>query len=181
MQSSSPQEQQAGARLSDPARFRAFYEGAVRKVYAYMYDRCGGTAAVAEDLTQITFIAAVEAIRAGREIEHPNAWVMGIARHKLVDHYRRRAREERRLRLVWSADESAEDPELIHHADRQLMLEVMRTLPPAQQSALALRYLDDLPVAEVAAAMGRTPIAVQSLLARARDAFLRKYREALDA
>ena len=166
--------------LSDPARFRTFYEGAVRKVYAYLYDRCGGIQAVAEDLTQVTFLAAVEQIRTGSRIDHPTAWVMGIARHKLVDHYRRREREERRLRLVWSAEEAAEDPDLLHHADRQLMLQVMRTLPPAQQSALALRYLDDLPVADVARQMGRTTIAAQSLLARARHAFLRTYREAID-
>jgi RNA polymerase sigma-70 factor (ECF subfamily) len=181
MQRSTPGEPPDRARLADPTRFRAFYEESVRKVYAYMYDRCGGIAAVAEDLTQVTFLAAVEEIKGGREIRHPIAWVMGIARHKLVDHYRRLEREERRLRLVWSADESADDPDLFHHADRQLMLEVMRALPPMQQSALALRYLDDLPVAEVARLMGRTPTAAQSLLARSRDAFLQRYREALDA
>jgi RNA polymerase sigma-70 factor (ECF subfamily) len=168
----------AGIDLTDPVRFRSFYDAVLPRVYSYLLFRCGGNAPVAEDLTQTVFLAAVRELRSGRRIEHPNAWVMGIARHKLVDHYRSLEREERRLRLVWSADEP--EPALDERLDREIVLKVLGDLPAAQRGALVLRYFDDLPVAEVALALGKSVHATESLLARGRAAFRRRYREAAD-
>ena len=47
---------------------------------------------------------------------------------------------------------------------------LLRGLPGDQRTALALRYVEDLAVAEVASAMGRSVRATESLLARARQA-----------
>ena len=44
------------------------------------------------------------------------------------------------------------------------------------RSALTLRYLDDLPVADVAALLERSVHATEALLVRARSAFRRVYR-----
>ena len=38
------------------------------------------------------------------------AWLVGVARHKLVDHWRRQAREERQLRLLEAADAGRRGP-----------------------------------------------------------------------
>ena len=46
---------------------------------------------------------------------------------------------------------------------------------PPHRAALTLRYLDDLPVPEVAALLGRTLHATEALLVRARAAFRRAY------
>jgi RNA polymerase sigma-70 factor (ECF subfamily) len=50
---------------------------------------------------------------------------------------------------------------------------ILVRLNPSQRAALLLRYYDGLPVAEVAAMMGRSMTATESLLARARAAFRR--------
>jgi RNA polymerase sigma factor (sigma-70 family) len=50
-------------------------------------------------------------------------------------------------------------------------------LPPAQRAAMVLRYMDDLPVRQVAQAMARTESAVESLLSRGRDALRRNLGE----
>jgi len=50
-------------------------------------------------------------------------------------------------------------------------------LPAQQRAALVLRYLDGLPVAEVAAHLGRSLHATETLLARSRAALRRVYRE----
>jgi RNA polymerase sigma-70 factor, ECF subfamily len=44
----------------------------------------------------------------------------------------------------------------------------MQKLSDTERAALVLRYIDDMPVAAVAAALGRSPEATESLLARAR-------------
>jgi RNA polymerase sigma-70 factor, ECF subfamily len=99
-------------------------------------------------------------------------WLIGTARHKLVDHWRRREREERGLRLIdGDVTEDPWDAEL----DALRTAEVLDHLTPAHRAALTLRYLDDLPVPQVAALLGRTLHATEALLVRARGAFRRRY------
>src|SRR5215218_10353657 len=74
----------------------AIYHVALPQVYGYLLPRCGSTA-LAEDLTSETFLAAVDASRHGSLTEVSTAWLVGVARHKLVDHWRRREREQRSL------------------------------------------------------------------------------------
>jgi RNA polymerase sigma-70 factor (ECF subfamily) len=101
-------------------------------------------------------------------------WLIGVARHKLVDHWRSREREERGLRLVSGATEETDDP-----WDAQLDVlrarDALARLGPHHRAVLTLRYLDGLPVAEVAAHLGRTLHATEALLVRARSAFRRVY------
>src|SRR5262249_20955367 len=87
----------------DPAGgFLDLYDRALPQVYGYLLARCGQRA-VAEDLTAETFLAAVDAVRGvrgGAAAPLSAAWLIGVARHKLCDHWRRQAREERTLRAV---------------------------------------------------------------------------------
>jgi RNA polymerase sigma-70 factor (ECF subfamily) len=53
--------------------------------------------------------------------------------------------------------------------------EVLDRLTPGHRAALTLRYLDDLPVPQVAELLGRTLHATEALLVRARSAFRRQY------
>jgi RNA polymerase sigma-70 factor (ECF subfamily) len=53
----------------------------------------------------------------------------------------------------------------------------MRHLPATQRAALILHHVDGLPVRDVAAAMGRSQTAVESLLSRGRERFRKLYEE----
>ena len=77
----------------------AIYPDALPQVYGYLVPRCGSVA-VAEDLTAETFMAAVAASRRHPPPHVSVAWLIGIARHKLVDHWRRSERERRGLVAV---------------------------------------------------------------------------------
>lgn len=149
----------------------SLYDEALPQVYGYLVTRCGQRA-LAEDLTAETFLAAVDAEHAGRGPVSV-AWLIGTARHKLVDHWRRREREERGLRLL-EGGAASEDP-WDARIDRLRAEQVLTGLSAAHRAALTLRYLDDLPVPEVAALLGRTVHATEALLVRARSAFRRSY------
>jgi RNA polymerase sigma-70 factor (ECF subfamily) len=153
----------------------ALYDRAVPEVYGYLLRRCGGPTEAA-DLTAETFLAAAAAVRAGTVERLTVAWLIGVARHKLVDHYRRRAREERNLAAVADEHVDAEDP-WDAHLDAAVAHEVLGRLGAHHRAALTLRYLDDLPVPQVADHLGRTLHATEALLVRARLAFRRAYDE----
>ena len=84
----------SGAGEPDRAAFLAFYQEAVPEVYGYFLHRCGDST-TAEDLTSETFLAAVRSLEGGRPAPLDVPWVIGVARHKLADHWRGRARENR--------------------------------------------------------------------------------------
>jgi RNA polymerase sigma-70 factor (ECF subfamily) len=161
-----------GQAAGDPrAGLSALYDSALPQVYGYLLSRCDRRA-VAEDLTAETFLAAVDAARQDHQISV--GWLIGVARHKLVDHWRRQAREDRGLRQIDGAQQ--DDPWDVE-LDALRARETLDRLGPHHRLALTLRYLDDLPVPEVAALLNRTVYATESLLVRARAAFRRAYSE----
>jgi RNA polymerase sigma-70 factor (ECF subfamily) len=151
----------------------ALYDRALPSVYGYLLSRCNQVT-VAEDLTAETFLAAVAAQQSDRPPPLSTAWLIGVARHKLVDHWRRQAREERGLRRIG-------EPEVILEEPWEILLDAMRARGVLEQlgshhrAALTLRYLDGLTVPEVADVLDRTVHATEALLVRARAAFRAAY------
>ena len=161
------------------AALLTIYDGAVGEVYAHLRARCGNRA-IAEDLTADTFLAAVGQIDKGGVHEVTVAWLIGIARHKLLDEWRRNDR--RALPEPLDDQDSAHEPSVDSEVmwdtvlERHLVDGVMAELGPHHRSALAPRCFDGLPVLEVADHLGRTVEATETLLVRAR----RRFRTAYD-
>lgn len=146
------------------------YDRALPEVYGYLLPRCGD-AATAEDVTSETFLAAVDAVARGTVVDLTVAWLIGVARHKLVDHWRRTGREERRLHRVAAEPDSELDDPWESHLDASAARAVLAGLGAHHRAALTLRYLDGLSVPEVARVLDRTVHATEALLVRARRAF----------
>ncbi len=162
------------AMVGDPgALLLDAFDEALPRVYGYVLRRCGQQA-LAEDLTAETFLAAVDAVRRDDPPTVSTAWLVGVARHKLVDHWRRQAREERGLNALGAVDGPGEDP-WDERLDALRARAVLVTLSPHHRAALTLRYIDDLPVPEVAVLLHRTVHGTEALLVRARAAFRRSY------
>jgi RNA polymerase sigma-70 factor (ECF subfamily) len=155
---------------SDPVV--SIYHRALPQVYGYLLPRCGN-AAVAEDLTAETFVAAVAAAQHQEPAEITVAWLVGVARHKLVDHWRRTAREER-TRAISGQTCDVDDP-WPAQLDAESAYAALSRLSANHRLALTLKYLDGLPVASVAEHLGRSLHATETLLVRARAALRRVY------
>src|SRR3981081_645801 len=137
--------------LADPGpALLALYDTALPQVYGYLLSRCG-KAALAEDLTAETFLAAVDAVRRDDPPPVSTPWLVGVAEHKLDDHGRLKGREEPPLSPVPVAgdDEHSDDP-WEAHLDAVRARDTLAFLSPPHRAALTLRYLDDLSVPEVA-------------------------------
>ncbi len=163
--------------LASDGAFESWYRRTLPRVYAYLLSRGGNDAALAEELTQQTFIAAVQGRSTFDGRSDTVTWLCAIARHKLADHFRVLERDERR-RTRMELREIRMDS-FQHHApeldDRAAIAEALGSLPAAQRAVLAFVVLDDLPVAEAARLMGKSVGATQSLLYRAREGFRRAY------
>lgn len=152
--------------------FLALYERALPIVYGYLVSRCGDRV-IAEDLTSETFLACARALEDRSPADLSVPWIVGVARHKLVDHWRKQARDARALAVIEGDADDAVDPE--EPFDLSRTGAVLRMLQPDQRAALTLRYVDGLSVPTVADHLGRTIHATEALLMRAKRAFRRAY------
>jgi RNA polymerase sigma-70 factor, ECF subfamily len=158
--------------VTDTSAFLELYDDALPHVYGYLARRCNN-AATAEDLTAETFTAAVAALHNshvnGNRLDLNIQWLIGTARHKLIDHWRRTERRKEELAELWD-DIAVADP---NDAAVEVIAAdgVLAQLAPTHRAVLTLRYIDDMPVGDVATTIGRTVHATEALLTRAKAAF----------
>lgn len=150
------------------------------RIYGYFLPRVGFRIDRAEDLTQETFLAAVRSGSVPATLNDIAPWLFTIARHRLIDHYRRQDRERRFLRQREDInDEIDQIPvpnlDLQSIAVREEIAGVLDRLKPRHRAALVVRYLDGFTSVETADLLGMSVSATESLLARARQAFRREY------
>ena len=143
-----------------------------QEVYATSYRRLvgqltgvTGDPVEAEDAVMEAFARAVNSSRSFLAADNPEAWLRTVA----VNVTRTRWRRGRFFRDVSPrlAGATAYDdlPE-----DRLVLLAALRRLPAPQREAIALHHLADLPVHEVAEAVGAPVGTVKARLARGRAA-----------
>lgn len=134
----------------------------------------------AEDAAQQTFLSAYRALLAGQEPRDPSAWLGTIARNECRSRLRARRAEPLALVQEPAADELQRDA--ARREEVQALCAALTELPPQQRDAVVLREFYGLSYAEVAAALGLSGAAVESLLFRGRKRLqeqLRPVRSAL--
>jgi len=170
---------EVAAVFADELAFRAWYEQSLPRVYAYLFHRCGRDPELAEELAQQAFVEAVRSRARFRGQADAITWVVAIARHKLVDHFRRAERDRRRLDALKAHEIVDVGPAMSPaRLGPDGIDEALAVLPPLQRAVLVLHYMDHLPVRDVARSIGKSEAATASLLARGRDAFRQAYQEA---
>lgn len=167
--------------VADPEAFRDWYDRVMPRVYRYLAVRCAGDTSLAEELTQQTFVQAIRHRDRFDGRADSVTWLCAIGRNRLVDHFRRHGRDSTRHLALVDMHRAHRDLDWQQSERRDQVQRALVSLPADQRLALVFRYLDDLPVRDVAAALGRTEKATESLLSRARDAFRRAYGGQTDA
>src|SRR5262244_1787794 len=103
-------------------------------VYAYVRRRLIPRADLVEDLVQEVFLAAWESLDKFRGDSSLRTWLLGIARHKVEDHYRRRLRD---LQFQEEDEKAGEDVASLHDLEEavarrqagEVAREILATLP----------------------------------------------------
>ena len=124
-----------------------------------------GDREVARELVQDALLRAFTSWSRVARLESPGGWVRRVLINMSIDVQRRRSREQR-AHARSPVPSSGEAPDLPTPA----LWSAVRQLPRLQRSVVALHYVDDMPIAEVATVLGVSPGSVKTSLSRARKA-----------
>ena len=144
--------------------FEVFYRDTSRRLMRYAYGLTGDPGE-AQDLVQEAYARAWQRWRSLRGYEDPEAWLRLIVNRLSADRWRRLGVRRRR-----AAAERPPPPVGPPSEDLVVLVRAMRALPADQRQALALHYLLDRSVAEIAVETGVPRGTVKSWLSRGRAA-----------
>jgi RNA polymerase sigma-70 factor (sigma-E family) len=126
-----------------------------------------GNDSQADDLVQDALVRAFTRPLRVRRPGGAEAYVRVIMANLFIDGARRRSRWSRLAPLLWTTDATPDPADQV--SDRDAMLTALRGLSPRQRACMVLRYYEDLPVTEVAAALGLSEGTVKRYLSEATD------------
>ena len=159
----------ARAIQGDSDAFGELYKRYVGRIYNYIYYRTGDPFD-AEDLTARVFMRAMHHICSYRDRGLPfSAWLYRIAHNLVANWYRDNSRrQEISLEKIALSHFSADYPEnvLVQTQEREILLAVIRRLPPERQQLLIMKFVERFSNAEIGQIMGRTEGAIKSLYRR---------------
>jgi RNA polymerase sigma-70 factor, ECF subfamily len=142
--------------------FEDLYRREVRPMVA-LATSLTGSREVGTDLAHEAMLRAYRAWSKVGALDRPGAWVRRVVINLAIDHARRRERERRALRRlepVEAAEPSAPTSARFWAA--------VRALPERQRAAVALHYIDDLSIDEIAGILQVSPGTIKTSLFKAR-------------
>ena len=169
------------AQAGDEEAYRQCLGLLATRLRGFLRRRLSGFPDEVEDLVQETLLA-LHLQRGTYDQNLPvTAWAVAIARHKLVDLWRRRGRRDRLHDPLQDVDEQflASDPD--DGGARRDLETLMRELPPAQREAIRLTKLEGLSVAEASARTGASVSAIKVQVHRGLRRLAARVRQDDDA
>jgi RNA polymerase sigma-70 factor (ECF subfamily) len=168
----------------DEEAFNEIFDGSFPALFRFALARLDQDAGAAEDVVQSTLMRATVKIDTYRGEASLLTWLCTFCRHEIAAHHERSGRERRttplaeevpeiRAALESLAASSADDPAtaLRRREIARLVHVALDSLPAHYADVLEWKYIEGLPVREIAARLGLSEKAAESLLTRAREAF----------
>ena len=156
----------AQCQQGDLTQFGHLYDEYVRKIYQFIWFKVHQNE-VAEDLTSVVFLKALENIKSFDPKKAPfKAWLFRIARNTVIDHYRT-YRESVDIEDAW---EVKDKQDVARDAEMELTIEAvqkyMEKLKPDQREIILLRVWGDHSFKEIAEITGKSEAAAKMMFKR---------------
>lgn len=149
----------------EPERFAELYDAYAERIYRFLYYKTMHRE-TAEDLMSQVFLKALARI-GSMDPERPfSAWIYGIAKHAVIDHYRT-SHPATNIEDVWDLSDGKD---LVADVEKRLQIESIRQelakLTNDQREVVMLRVWEDLSYAEIAAITGKSEANCRMLFSR---------------
>ncbi len=166
------------------AAFKQFFDAHFARLYRFAMHRLDQDHDLARDIAQQTLCVAIDKIADYRGEAALYTWMCQIARNLIMAHHRKNQRQMKKvvpigdvpeirrvLEAVAMSEELQPEKQYAQARLRTLITEVLDCLPGQYGDVLEWKYVEHLSVEQIAERMDTTMVAVQSILARARNAF----------
>jgi RNA polymerase sigma-70 factor (ECF subfamily) len=157
-------------------------------LYRFSLARLAGDRELARDTVQAAMTKALSRLETYRGDSSLFTWLCACCRNEILMHLRRSRSAPQQVELdeaaqpaVGSPVRREPDPEttLLRTESARRVHMTLDLLPPRYAQALEWKYVEQLPVLEIAQRLGVGPKAAESLLVRARNAFRASYEDVL--
>lgn len=146
--------------------------GYIRELYAARYRRLvgqlvgvTGDVCAAEELVQEAFMKALQRPRQFRALDNPEAWLRTVAVNGARSRWRRTGLWRALAPRIATAPVAPDEVD----GDAVTVIAALRRIPQSQREAVALHYLGDLSLLQVAETLGVPVGTVKARLSRGRE------------
>jgi RNA polymerase sigma-70 factor (ECF subfamily) len=167
-------------RKGDKEAIKTMFNANMDKLYSFVFHEVEQNQSIAEDIVQDTFISAIKSASKFKGNSRIYTWLVGIAHHKIADHYRHSKREQRYAnrtsdsinpeQLDLAIDKTPGGNIAESTENRILVEQALNSLPADYREIIILKYVEDFPVDEIGKILNRSPKSVEGILSRARKA-----------
>lgn len=166
-------------RRGDKEAIKIIFNTNFDKLYSFVFHEVEQNHAITEDIVQDTFISAIKSASKFKGTSRIYTWLVGIAHHKIADHYRHAKRENKyekrsqeglNTELDLAVDKTPEANIVESTENRILINQALNSLPPDYREIIILKYVEDFPVEEISRVLNRSPKSIEGILSRSRKA-----------
>jgi RNA polymerase sigma-70 factor (ECF subfamily) len=150
--------------------FSKIYDQYINKIYRFIFVKVSSQE-ITQDLCSETFLKGWEAFKT-QKIDNPQAFLYRIAGNLVIDYYR----EKGRTNVISAEYASIPDPragfeeKIALDSDLKQVKAALVKLNKDYQNVIVLRYLEDLPISEIAKTLDKSEDATRVTLHRALKA-----------
>ncbi|MDH5456145.1 MAG: sigma-70 family RNA polymerase sigma factor [Gammaproteobacteria bacterium] len=168
----------------DRASFEAFFRGYYPRLYRFALVRLNNDEDLADETAQVVLCQAISKLETYRGEAPLFSWLCTFCRYEVSKQLKARRRAQGDTPLIEDdpsvraaldsllANTSTDpDAAVYQHEIRRLVKVALDHLPSLYADALEAKYVHDMTVQEIAAVIGKSPKATESVLTRARNAF----------
>lgn len=149
-------------------KFAKIYDQNVEKIYRFVFLKTG-VKDIAEDLTSQVFSKTWQRFRIDGNLENPSAYLYQVARAEMANFFRKKAKQST-LSIedseIMDAGNTPEQTQIIQ-ADLSDLQKALGLLDEESQNLVTWRYIEQMPIKQVAIMCGRPEGTVRVMLHRA--------------
>ncbi|MBT4937017.1 RNA polymerase sigma factor [Candidatus Peregrinibacteria bacterium] len=154
------------AQEGEAQAFGEIYDIYIEDIYRFVFYKVGQRE-IAEDLTEDSFLKAWEKLDTFEQTKHPfSSWLYRIAKNKVIDYFRKEKVSIEELNIDIADERMETKKSAEQYFNQKLLQKSLVHLPETQREVVVLRYVNELSHKEISEVVGKSEIAVRTLLSR---------------